>query len=186
MGTIVHVYKGGCGYEVEFVDGGGDTVALITVGANDVGAASDRSWALAQAVRAVHTARGSAVLGPTFELVTVDDDRRGPYPPPSRHAFPATLSKAGRGPIPVNEAGGGPVLVALYADVRGFKGRAGVSEEAKSAVRRAVTAASSSLVVLFGPPRLADQVPSENLVCAWGGEPLMQEAAAVYLSRENR
>lgn len=31
VGTVVHVYKGGKGYEVEFVDGGGQTVALITV-----------------------------------------------------------------------------------------------------------------------------------------------------------
>ncbi len=36
VGTIVHVYKGGRGYEVEFVDGGGQTVALVTVGAADV------------------------------------------------------------------------------------------------------------------------------------------------------
>ncbi|MCO6454358.1 MAG: DUF4926 domain-containing protein [Pirellulaceae bacterium] len=35
VGTVVHVYKGGRGYEVEFVDGVGRTVALITVGAND-------------------------------------------------------------------------------------------------------------------------------------------------------
>ena len=36
VGTVVHVYKGGRGYEVEFVDGGGRTVALVTVRANDV------------------------------------------------------------------------------------------------------------------------------------------------------
>ena len=36
VGTVVHVYKDGRGYEVEFVDGGGRTVALVTVGANDV------------------------------------------------------------------------------------------------------------------------------------------------------
>ena len=36
VGTVVHVYKGGRGYEVEFVDGGGRTVALVTVGADDV------------------------------------------------------------------------------------------------------------------------------------------------------
>jgi hypothetical protein len=35
--------------------------------------------------------------------------------------------------------------------------------------------------VLFGHPRLATGVPGSNLVCAWGGEPLMQEAAAVAL-----
>ena len=36
VGTVVHVYKGGRGYEVEFVDGGGRTVALVTVEAGDV------------------------------------------------------------------------------------------------------------------------------------------------------
>ena len=36
VGTVVHAYKGGKGYEVEFVDGGGNTVALITVDAADV------------------------------------------------------------------------------------------------------------------------------------------------------
>ena len=36
VGTVVHVYKGGVGYEVEFVDGGGATVALITVHADAI------------------------------------------------------------------------------------------------------------------------------------------------------
>lgn len=36
VGTVVHVYKSGAAYEVEFVDGGGLTVALITVDATDV------------------------------------------------------------------------------------------------------------------------------------------------------
>jgi hypothetical protein len=36
IGTVVHVYKDGAAYEVEFVDGGGATVGLITVDAKDV------------------------------------------------------------------------------------------------------------------------------------------------------
>ena len=36
VGAVVHVYEGGQGYEVEFVDGAGRTVALVTVGAEDV------------------------------------------------------------------------------------------------------------------------------------------------------
>jgi len=36
VGTVVHVYKGGRGYEVEFVDGGGRTVALVTARADEV------------------------------------------------------------------------------------------------------------------------------------------------------
>jgi hypothetical protein len=36
VGTVVHVYKDGKGYEVEFVDGGGHAVALVTVGPDEV------------------------------------------------------------------------------------------------------------------------------------------------------
>lgn len=36
VGTVVHVYESGAAYEVEFVDGGGATVALITVEADAV------------------------------------------------------------------------------------------------------------------------------------------------------
>lgn len=36
VGTVVHVYKGGKGYEVEFGDGGGHTVVLVTVGSDEV------------------------------------------------------------------------------------------------------------------------------------------------------
>jgi hypothetical protein len=36
VGTIVHIYERGRAYEVEFVDGGGHTVALITANATDV------------------------------------------------------------------------------------------------------------------------------------------------------
>ena len=36
IGTIVHIHDGGNGYEVEFVDGSGYTVAPITLGAADV------------------------------------------------------------------------------------------------------------------------------------------------------
>lgn len=36
VGAVVHVYGRGSGYEVEFVDGDGSTVALVTLVANDV------------------------------------------------------------------------------------------------------------------------------------------------------
>ncbi len=35
-GTVVHVYKGGKGHEVEFVNGGGQMIALVAVGSDDV------------------------------------------------------------------------------------------------------------------------------------------------------
>ena len=36
VGTIVHVYAGEQGYEVEFVSGGGETVAVVTLKPSDV------------------------------------------------------------------------------------------------------------------------------------------------------
>lgn len=36
VGTVVHVYGEGDAYEVEFVDGGGATIALLTMDAGDV------------------------------------------------------------------------------------------------------------------------------------------------------
>ena len=36
VGTVVHVYGDGTGYEVEFVEGGGETIALLTVPSSDV------------------------------------------------------------------------------------------------------------------------------------------------------
>ncbi len=36
VGTVVHVYGNGEGYEVEFINGAGETVAVITLGRGDV------------------------------------------------------------------------------------------------------------------------------------------------------
>ncbi len=79
-----------------------------------------------------------------------------------------------------------PVVAAVYADVRGFKGRPGLSPAAASALGSAVEAAARSLVILFGHPRLEADVPGDSVVCAWGGEALMQEAAAIRLTGGGR
>ncbi len=36
VGAVVHVYGDGKAYEVEFVDGDGSTIALLTLGSSDV------------------------------------------------------------------------------------------------------------------------------------------------------
>ena len=164
--------------------GKGEGAGQASGGPSEVGTATDRAWALRLGTRAVRVIRGGVDLPGSFELVTVDDDVGGPYPAPSRSAFPATLRKAGTGVVPVESpTGGRPVVVAVYADIRGFKGRPGLRDGARRRLRAAVEAAPSSLVVLFGHPRLAADLPGENVLCAWGGEPLMQEAAAVRLAR---
>ena len=36
VGAVVHVYEDGKAFEVEFVSGGGKTIAVLTLSANDV------------------------------------------------------------------------------------------------------------------------------------------------------
>lgn len=151
-----------------------------------VGRPGDRAWALNVAYRSVHVVRGDSAVPRRLELVTVDDDVGGPYPAPDRSALPDALQRAGLTVTAADRVDGepeDPVVVAVYADIRGYKGRPSLSDEAVRVVERAVSS-PSSLVVLFGHPRLAEQLPGNNVVCAWGGEPLMQEAAAVWIARE--
>ncbi|HUF14173.1 MAG TPA: glycoside hydrolase family 3 N-terminal domain-containing protein [Longimicrobiales bacterium] len=157
------------------------------------GSADDARWALETATRAVHMVRGERPrLGEDVTVATVDDDLGGAYPPPSRDVFPERLRAAGRR---VRASGGdpatasapdddhsGPLLIAVYADIRAWKGRPGLSPAAIDAVAR-LSGAGPATVCLFGHPRLAaDLRDAPTIVCAWGGEAIMQEAAADWLA----
>jgi hypothetical protein len=50
IGTVVHVYEGGRGYEVEFVGLAGDTIAVVTLMAADVRTLRPREVAQARQV----------------------------------------------------------------------------------------------------------------------------------------
>jgi beta-glucosidase-like glycosyl hydrolase len=150
-------------------------------------AASDVAWGAQLADRVVHVVRGNPrPLSKQVEVILIDDDVGGPYPPPSREPFFLTFASAG---IPVRRAetptmGGGTVIIALFGDVRGWKGRAGYSAETRAAVERACGAAPGALVVQFSHPRLAREITfASNVLNAWGGEPPMQQAAARWLLR---
>jgi beta-glucosidase-like glycosyl hydrolase len=143
------------------------------------GADEDRRWALATAVRTLQHLRGEPRIpaGPV-RLVEVEDDLGGPWPPFPRTAFPAALRAAG-----VELAEEGAPLVALYSDIRAWKGRPGLSQAAQAKVREVTEADPDATVVLFSHPRFAPQVPTaRHLLAAWGGEPVMQEAAVAWLT----
>ncbi|MET0395486.1 MAG: glycoside hydrolase family 3 N-terminal domain-containing protein [Longimicrobiaceae bacterium] len=143
------------------------------------GLEEDRRWALATAVRTLRVIRGAPAIpdGPV-RLVEVEDDLGGPYPPYPRDAFPAALRAAG-----VELAEEGTPLVAVYSDIRAWKGRPGISAAAQQRVRDIVAAAPDATVVLFSHPRLAGELPTaRNLLAAWGGEALMQEAVVARLT----
>ena len=151
-----------------------------------VGTPEDRARVLDWAQRTLRVVGGGPVSGDVV-LTVVDDDRGGPFPPPSRAPFTDALRHAGlrvHG-APGNGDGGIPVLC-LYAEPRGWKGRAGLSEEARAAVGRwRERHGAAGWVVVFGGPGLLEEVPPEvPTLLAWGGEVLMQEAAARRLARE--
>jgi beta-N-acetylhexosaminidase len=144
------------------------------------GSPEDREWARGVAERAVRPLRGEPRLprGPV-DPVVVDDDVGGPHPVPDRSA----LARALRGSGVRVEAGGYPLL-AVFSDPRAWKERAGLSAAAREAVRDACVACPDVTTVLFGHPRLAVEIPfARHVLLAWGGEPLMQEAAAGVLAR---
>ncbi len=110
-----------------------------------------------------------------IEITVVDDDVGGPYAVGPRHLFAERLRAGG---VPIGP--GGSRIVLVYAEPRSWKGRAGLGARSRAALRR--LAAGSGLIVLFGHPRLEAQLPgSAPVLCAWHGQPLMQEAAARWV-----
>ncbi|HET7461519.1 MAG TPA: glycoside hydrolase family 3 N-terminal domain-containing protein, partial [Longimicrobium sp.] len=144
----------------------------------EVGAEADRRWALEVGMRALRVCRGNPVLpaGPV-RLVEVEDDTGGPYPPYPRDAFPAALRRAG---VELSEQG--TPVVALYSDIRAWKGRPGISAAAQERVKQVTAESPDATVLMFSHPRLAHELPTaRNLLAAWGGEGIMQEAVAAWL-----
>jgi len=73
-------------------------------------------------------------------------------------------------------------VAAVFSEVKGWKGRSHMAPDTVEKVRRLIEEAPDAMLILFGHPRLADQVPfAANVLCAWCGDSLMQNAAAVYL-----
>lgn len=152
----------------------------------------DREWSLGVAEHVVHAiAETVPPLERTFDLVVVDDDIGGPYPPPSREPFLEELRSSGFD-VRAGDQRGSPeseqVLIALYGDIRAWKGRPGYSGKSRDAVAQAMSEArergQSVLVVQFSHPRLAAEIPAgAPILCAWGGEQVMQRGAARVLAR---
>jgi len=157
--------------------------ALKAWGSGDVGMldaamlAENQRFADGLADRCVHLVRGEApTIGSPLSVTIVDDDVGGPYGIPSREVFHATLRKAGARLTP----GRRPGVVLVYAEPRSWKGRGDLGARSLDQLERLVPQAR--LVVLFGHPRLAAQIPGDApVLCAWHGQALMQRAAARWL-----
>lgn len=155
--------------------------------------------ALELAAATIRPLRGSVAplrSGERVQLHIVDDDLVSDRGPPgaapgsiplSRDRFAQALENRGVRPIDPQARDDAEHLLAIFCDVRGWKGRSGLARESVRALDRIVARWPDARLVLFGHPRIADQLPRvASVVCAWSGDPLMQDAAAVYLTAAAR
>jgi beta-glucosidase-like glycosyl hydrolase len=149
-----------------------------------VGRPEDRIWARALGARTIRELRGHVVLPLSFDLCTVDDDVGSPYDLPRRDVFANHLRGAGYDVHNTLQphADGRSLAVAVFADVRAWKGRARLSPGAVRRVEEVVAECPRAKILLFGHPRLVDELPGSDIVCAWGGEAIMQEALADWVA----
>lgn len=122
--------------------------------------------------------RGSAPdLGAEIELIELDDDVGGWFPP-----GPSDLVRRALGRERIVDHHGGKLVVLAFAEPRAAKGRAGFSPETRA--RLAAVLPRAVLLVLFGHPRLARELPGEcPILGAWHRQPLMQEAVSRWIAR---
>lgn len=180
------------------------TLAAAAPPADPTIAGEGARWALDAASRAIALLGGGAPAAgrpAEVEVALVDDDvlRMTPEtraalglaaPPsaPARDPFLDTLRGRAGAAIRVLDdpepwGAGAAAVIACFADVRGYKGRAGLSREAEAAVARRLRHRPDATLVLFGHPRLAAAWPHARAVlCAWSGDDVMQRAAAHRLA----
>lgn len=142
----------------------------------------DHEWALELARRTLIALAGTPRTARSVDLLTIDDDVGGPYPPPSRAAFAEALRAAN---VEVRETDAADaardLIIAVYSDIRAWKGRPGLSAAARQSIADALAKQPAATVVLFGHPRLGGDLRAERVLAAWGGERIMQQAAARWL-----
>jgi beta-glucosidase len=134
--------------------------------------------ALADALLEQGRLRGAApkLHGP-LDLVVVDDDVGGPYPP-----GPHDWTHKVLGPEGVGRYDGGSRVVLAFVEPRAWKGRSGFGPASRDALANA--APDADLIVLFGHPRLLPELPTNApVLLAWHRQRLMQEAVGRWLVR---
>ena len=137
--------------------------------------AGEHSAAMADRLLELSLAGGPALRAP-IELVTIDDDIGGPYPASPSDWTARALAAAG---IPSGR--GGSRILLVFAEPRGWKGRAGLGEASLKALPDHHDA---DLIVLFAHPRIQSQLPPRvPVLLAWHRQRLMQDAVARWISR---
>jgi beta-glucosidase-like glycosyl hydrolase len=167
----------------------GRTAAAADVSGADAGRRADAArWADALAARTLVVCRGAPQAAGACDVAILSDDERDRYPAPACMPFITALRDAGVEAGEAGEArddaraGGGRTVVALFSDVRAGKAAPGPGPGVRRALDELLARDADASVVLFGHPRLAQDLPGRHILAAWGGAAVMQRAAARRLT----
>lgn len=154
----------------------------LGAGIGDLDLDRHRAFADGVADRALHVVRGEPrPLRSPLRIDIVDDDVGGPYQVGPRDVFHETVRAAGIETSARRAASSGSRVVLVYAEPRSWKGRADLGPRSLARLERLIPGAA--LVLLFAHPRLASQiVAGPPIACCWHGQPLMQRAAARWVT----
>ncbi|TFG48736.1 MAG: hypothetical protein E4H38_06015 [Gemmatimonadales bacterium] len=115
-----------------------------------------------------------------IDLLIVDDDQDAEHRPGPNDLVRRDLARA-RAP----DGYGGRRVILAFTEPRMSKGRVGFGAASRAVLSDA--APGASLVVLFGHPRLMQEIPgSAPVLLAWHRQPLMQHAVAEWLLERMR
>ena len=159
--------------------------ARAAAGLPEVGVVPPGGEALARDIPARLIERGlvrgaAPSLREPIELIAVDDDVGGPYPPSPGDWVQRALEALG-----IRLGTGGSRVVLVLAEPRAWKGRGGLGEASRA--RLAAAAGGAELTVLFAHPRVAADVPGPApLLLAWHRQRPLQEAAARWIAARVR
>ena len=151
---------------------------------------ADTAWGALLADKVMRLVNGPIpALGAVSEIAVVDDDIDVPTPRVSTTVFTESLRVGGHDARPATQptvASGGPLVIALFADYLPRKSRDTLLPSSIEQVRTLVSQAKAmqreAIVVGFGDPRFAAQLPDAlPTVVAWSGDRVMQQAAARLL-----
>lgn len=115
-----------------------------------------------------------------LHLEVLDDDLDGHFPPTPSDRIAARLEERG---IALGE--GGSRVVVVLAEPRAGKGRGRLGERVRTAL--VASAPGAEVLVLFGHPRLVDELPGgAPILLAWHRQRAMQEAVGDWLADRTR
>lgn len=156
---------------------------------------ADTAWGALLADKVVRVVNGPLpALGTISEVIVVDDDVDVATPRVATTALTDAL-RAGahdaRLATQPTVASGGPLVIGLFADYMTTKTRTtllpSTVERVQSLIEQARTLQREAIVIGFGDPRFAAQLPfAVPTLVAWSGDRVMQQAAARALLKTRK